>query len=65
MYPLGSFIVIKNLTTDKEAFLDGHSDEVSCITISRDGSRLASGQKYLMGVKVSTLLSVSTLRHMK
>lgn len=53
IYPLGSFIVIKNVQTEKEAFLDGHSDEVSCITISSDGTRLASGQKYLMGVKVS------------
>lgn len=53
VYPLGSFIVIKNLTTDKEAFLDGHSNEISCVAISHDGTKLASGQINFTGVKVS------------
>ena len=52
VYPLGSFVVLKNVVTDKEAFLDGHTSEVSCISISSDGERLASGQIHLMGVKV-------------
>jgi WD40 repeat protein len=44
VFPLGSFVVLKNQKTGKEAFLDGHSGEVSCITISGDGSKIASGQ---------------------
>ena len=53
IYPLGSFVVLKNLVTEKEAFLDGHTDLISCLTISTDGSKAASGQKNISGVKVS------------
>ncbi len=52
VYPLGSFVVLKNIRTDKEAFLDGHTNEISCISVSRNGRRLASGQINLVGVKV-------------
>jgi hypothetical protein len=52
IYPLGSFLVIKNLVTDKEAFLDGHSNIISCATINRDGTKLASGQVSMTGIKV-------------
>ena len=52
VYPLGSFVVLKNIRTDKEAFLDGHTHEISCISISHNGRRLASGQINLVGVKV-------------
>lgn len=52
VYPMGSFVVIKNVKTDKEAFLDGHGGDVSCIAVSHDGSKLASGQSNIVGVKV-------------
>jgi hypothetical protein len=52
VFPLGSFVVLKNLRTDREAFLDGHSHEINCIAISKDGTKLASGQKNITGVKV-------------
>jgi len=52
VYPLGSFVVIKNIVTNKEAFLDGHSQEVSCVAMSHNGERLASGQLHFTGVKV-------------
>jgi hypothetical protein len=52
IYPLGSFLVIKNLVTDKEAFMDGHSNIISCATINRDGTKLASGQVSMPGIKV-------------
>ena len=54
IFPLGSFVVLKNQKTGKEAFLDGHTGEVSCITISGDGSKIASGQQNnTSGSKVS------------
>ena len=52
LYPLGSFIVIKNLKSGKESFFDGHTREVSCISLSKNGSRMASGQQNVTGVKV-------------
>jgi WD40 repeat protein len=52
VFPLGSFVVLKNLKTEREAFLDGHSNEINCIAISKDGTKLASGQRNITGVKV-------------
>lgn len=56
VYPLGSFVVLKNLSTEKEAFFDGHTSEISCLSVSNDGNRLASGQINLMGVKVCVFI---------
>jgi cilia- and flagella-associated protein 52 len=49
---MGSFVVVKNIKTEKEAFLDGHSGDISCIAVSHDGTKLASGQSNIVGVKV-------------
>lgn len=56
LYPLGSFVVIKNVKTGKEAFLDSHTNEVSCIAVSSNGSRLASGQINYHGVKADVIV---------
>ena len=50
IYPLGSTIVIreKGNPTSQE-FLQGHSDKVSCLSISNSGRYLASGQITYMG----------------
>ena len=52
VYPLGSFLVLKNLKSGKEAFLNGHSGDISCVALSHDGATLATGQSNLPGVKV-------------
>ena len=52
LYPLGSFVVIKNIKSGKESFFDGHTREVSCLSLSKDGFRMASGQMNISGVKV-------------
>jgi len=57
IYPLGSTIVIKNVeNTQKQTFLQGHNDRVTCIAISRDGSTLASGQITHMGYLAEIIL---------
>jgi WD40 repeat protein len=56
VYPLGSVVVIKNLRTDKEAFLEGHTREVSCLAVSQDGSKVASGQVNITGVKADVIV---------
>jgi hypothetical protein len=53
VYPLGAFVVLKNISTGKEAFLDGHNNDVSCIGMSHNGEKLASGILHLTGVKVN------------
>ena len=58
IYPLGSFVVLKNMKTDKEAFLDGHTREISCLAISNDGRTVASGQVNITGVKVRDLKKI-------
>ena len=44
IYPLGSTIVVKNTVMGTQTFLKGHSNMVSCMKLSRDGTKLASGQ---------------------
>lgn len=44
IYPLGSTIVVKNTVLGTQTFLQGHSNMVSCMELSRDGTKLASGQ---------------------
>lgn len=56
VFPLGSFVVIKNLSTEMESFLDIHTHEVTCLKISRDGSRMASGQTNIAGVKADAII---------
>merc|ERR1719193_672424 len=49
--PLGSTIVIKHILKNTQRFLqkDGHDRAVSCLTLDREGKRLASGQETHMG----------------
>ena len=50
IYPMGATIVIKELGGDAaQSFLQGHTDEVSCLCVSADGRYLASGQITFMG----------------
>lgn len=57
VYPLGSTIVIGELTSSKnQEFLQGHSDRVSALTISHDGKYIASGQVTHMGFQVRSCI---------
>jgi len=63
IYPLGSTIVIKNVeATEQQIFLQGHSDRVTCIAITRDGLTLASGQITHPGMAAEIILwDISTI----
>ena len=54
IYPLGSTVIIKNKSVESEdesaqTFLQGHTDKVSCIALSKSGKYIASGQVTYMG----------------
>jgi hypothetical protein len=52
VYALGSNLVVRNLSNDKQCFLAGHSGKITCLAASNDGHKLASGQANHSGVKV-------------
>ena len=56
IYSLGSTVVVKNTQINKQAFLKGHSHEVSCLTLSHDGTKIASGQVTHMGFVADIIL---------
>lgn len=56
VYPLGSTVVIKNTKTNTQAFLQGHTDKVSCVTLSNCGRYIASGQVTAMGFKATVIV---------
>jgi hypothetical protein len=59
VYPLGTMVVVRNLSSDAQAFLEGHNNAVSTLAISHDGKRLASGELGLTpGTKVRRICSM-------
>ena len=55
--PFGATIVVKELgETYSQSFLQGHTDEISCLAISRDGRMLASGQITNMGFSADIIV---------
>lgn len=49
-------MVLKSVKTEKEVFFDGHTSEISCVSISHDGSRVATGQTNILGVKAEIII---------
>lgn len=49
IYPLGSTVVVQDISTNKQSFLMGHTNTVSCVTVSKSGRYIASGQITHMG----------------
>lgn len=61
IYPLGNTVVIVDLMTtkqdkSKQRFLSGHTDNVSCIAVSKSGRFVASGQVTHMGFKADIIV---------
>uniref|UniRef100_A0A8B9J214 Uncharacterized protein n=1 Tax=Amazona collaria TaxID=241587 RepID=A0A8B9J214_9PSIT len=54
LYPLGCTVVIQDLDSKKQVFLRGHTNNVSCIAVSRDGVYVASGEVAFMSFKTSS-----------
>ncbi|KAG7401547.1 Cilia- and flagella-associated protein 52 [Phytophthora boehmeriae] len=45
IYSLGLAVVVKDIKRNTQCFLRGHSDVITCLAISNDGTKLASGQQ--------------------
>ncbi|NXI59024.1 CFA52 protein, partial [Chloroceryle aenea] len=56
LYPLGCTVVIQELDSKKQSFLHGHTNNVSCVIVSRNGAHVASGQVTFMGFKADIIL---------
>lgn len=57
VYPLGALVVVRQAGAQGVvAFLQGHSNDVSCICVSRDCTRLASGQDSHQGVAADVII---------
>ncbi|GAB0197835.1 cilia- and flagella-associated protein 52 [Grus japonensis] len=56
LYPLGCTVVIQELDSKKQTFLHGHTNNVSCLVVSRNGVYVASGQVTFMGFKAEIIL---------
>ncbi|NXI89744.1 CFA52 protein, partial [Psophia crepitans] len=56
LYPLGCTVVIQELDSKKQTFLHGHTNNVSCVVVSRNGVYVASGQVTFMGFKADIIL---------
>ncbi|GLC39328.1 Cilia- and flagella-associated protein 52 [Pleodorina starrii] len=57
IYPLGSTIVLRDRTDPRsQEFLQGHSDKVSCLALSRSGKYLATGQITYMGFTADIII---------
>ncbi|GBG26806.1 Cilia- and flagella-associated protein 52 [Hondaea fermentalgiana] len=56
IYPLGSTVVVKNTKTGKQNFLHSHTDVITTIALSPDGTKIASGQRTHLGFKAKAVL---------
>lgn len=69
IYPLGSTIVVRHVVSRAQHFLRGHDQRVSCITVSKSGNYLASGQQTHMGFQAEIIIwnffSRQTIHKMK
>jgi len=56
IFPLGCTVVLRNLLKRTQSFLQGHDNQVNCITVSKTGRLLASGQKTFMGFPADVII---------
>lgn len=57
IYPLGSTVIIRPKGDARcQEFLQGHTDKVACIAVSKSGRYLASGQVTHMGFNADIII---------
>ncbi|XP_056265803.1 cilia- and flagella-associated protein 52 [Pseudoliparis swirei] len=56
IYPLGCAVILKRIKDGKQEFLHGHTNNVSCVSVSKSGLYIASGQVTFMGFKAEVII---------
>ncbi|XP_060519945.1 cilia- and flagella-associated protein 52 [Cylas formicarius] len=56
LYPLGNKISVQEWTTKKQAFMVGHTNNISAVAVSRSGEYVASGQINHIGFKARVII---------
>ncbi|KAF6718023.1 Cilia- and flagella-associated protein 52 [Oryzias melastigma] len=56
IYPLGCTVILKSISDDKQEFLHGHTNNVCCISVSKSGTYIASGQITFWGFKATVFI---------
>ncbi|XP_018044232.1 PREDICTED: cilia- and flagella-associated protein 52 [Atta colombica] len=56
LYPMGYKVVIKNIETSEQRFLNGHTNNVSTLCVSPCGEYVASGQNNHLGFKAMVIV---------
>lgn len=56
VYSLGCTVVIEDINSKKQTFLQGHTSNVICLAVSKCGRFIASGQVTHMGYKADIIL---------
>ncbi|KAF3687519.1 Cilia- and flagella-associated protein 52 [Channa argus] len=56
IYPLGCTVILKKIKDGKQEFLHGHTNNVSCISVSKSGLYIASGQVTFMGFQATIII---------
>ena len=56
LFPLGSTIVVRHIISRSQTFLQGHDQKISCITCSKSGNLVASGQQTWMGFQADVIV---------
>uniref|UniRef100_H3CIU6 Cilia- and flagella-associated protein 52 n=1 Tax=Tetraodon nigroviridis TaxID=99883 RepID=H3CIU6_TETNG len=56
LYPLGSALILRTIKDGQQELLQGHTNDVSCLSVSRSGSYVASGQVDCVGFKAAIII---------
>ncbi|XP_012220706.1 cilia- and flagella-associated protein 52 [Linepithema humile] len=56
LYPMGRKVVIRNIETSEQRFLNGHTNNVSALCVSPCGEYVASGQNNHLGFKAMVIV---------
>ncbi|KER19197.1 hypothetical protein T265_11948 [Opisthorchis viverrini] len=56
VFALGCTVIIQDMNTHEQHFLQGHTNNIVCLTVSKNGMYIASGQTTYMGYKASIIV---------